>query len=140
MLTPIEYLGVHQLKKSRVVGESPNLRSPTLRNSQFAKYNACQIFPPYGSSVMNHHHSPSFTFLLSIFPFSSLHPSSPFLLSHPLSSPPTLLPSSPFFSSIPCSYFIAFSLSSFQFLPASHKLCVQLAGPKVTLRFPHLLV
>ena len=43
---------------------------------------------------------PSFAFLPSVsppFPFSSLHPSSPFLLSHPLSSPPTLLPSSPFF-------------------------------------------
>jgi len=45
---PFIYLGVHLLKTLRAVGESPNLKSPILQNSQFGKYIAHQIFPLYG--------------------------------------------------------------------------------------------
>jgi len=42
-------LGIHVLKALHVsaVSESPILKSPILQNSQFAKYNARQIFPLY---------------------------------------------------------------------------------------------
>ena len=37
------------IKTLRVLGESPILKLPILRNNQFAQYNARQIFPLYGT-------------------------------------------------------------------------------------------